>query len=125
MLDRLALAGLGALGDGAGDEDDELPGGAALEEAEVADVRGVGQHERLGALPAAGGGAPGAPGRRLQHDERRDLHLRSDEAARSAATLGGGLDGWVWTGDRRAEVKEASPLPFPTLLDSVDRKSVV
>ena len=42
MLDRLALARLGALGDGAGDEDDELARGAAPEEAEVADVRGVG-----------------------------------------------------------------------------------
>lgn len=42
MLDELVLAGLG---DGARDEDDELLSSAALEESEVADVCGVGQHK--------------------------------------------------------------------------------
>lgn len=79
VLDGLALAWLGALGDGARDEDDELPRGAPLEEPEVAHVRRVRQHHRLGAArpaAAAGRGCSPAGGRRLQHEERRDLHLR-------------------------------------------------
>ena len=74
MLDGLPLAWLGALSDGAGNEDDEFAGGAALEVAEVADVRRVREHHRLRARLAAGRGAPGSGGRRLQHQERRNLH---------------------------------------------------
>lgn len=47
MLEGLALAGRGALGDGAGEEEDELPGGGALEVSEVGDVGGGSQHRRL------------------------------------------------------------------------------
>jgi hypothetical protein len=74
VLDGLPLAWLGALSDGAGNEDDELAGGAALEVAEVADVYRVREHHRLRARLAAGRGAPGSRGRRLQHQERRNLH---------------------------------------------------
>ena len=47
MLDGLPLAWLGALSDGAGNEDDELVGSAALEVAEVVDVHSVREHHRL------------------------------------------------------------------------------
>jgi hypothetical protein len=77
VLDGLALARRSALRDSPGDEDDELPGGVALEVAEVADVRGVGQHQRLRARPAAGRGGTRAGGRRLQYQERRNLHRRT------------------------------------------------
>jgi len=70
VLDGLAAAGGGAEGDGAGDEDDELAGGGALEVAEVADVGGVGQHDGL-LLPTSGGG--GIAGG-FEHQQRRDLH---------------------------------------------------
>jgi hypothetical protein len=45
VLDGLPLAWLGALSDGAGNENDELAGGAALEVAEVADVHSVREHQ--------------------------------------------------------------------------------
>lgn len=124
MLDGLALAGLGALGDGAGDEEDELAGGAPLEVPEVAHVRGVRQHHRLGARLAVGrrGGAPGAGGRRLQHEECRNLHLsQGKDLQRDAADLAAAApaprgDGWVgWTEAQPRKKK----LPFPPLLDSV------
>jgi len=63
VLDVLPAAGGGAEGDGAGDEEDELAGSGALEVAEVADVRRVGQHHGLLLLA-----------RGFEHQERRDLH---------------------------------------------------
>lgn len=64
MLDGLALAGRGPLGDGPAHEDDEFPDAGPLEVAEVADVRRVGQDDRVGSLGVA-----------FQHQQPRDLHL--------------------------------------------------
>lgn len=64
MLDGLALAGRGPLGDGPAHEDDEFPDAGPLEVAEVADVRRVGQDDRVGSLRVA-----------FQHQQPRDLHL--------------------------------------------------
>ena len=100
MLDGLPLARLGALSDGAGNEDDELAGGAALEVAEVADVRRVREHHRLRARLAAGRGAPGSGGRRLQHKERRNLHpLHAEICAHTTSWLPPETAGWM-DGDR-------------------------
>lgn len=70
MLNGLALAGRGALGDGAGDEEDELLGGGALEVAEVAHVGGVGEHHRVRRRRGGGRGIAGA----FEDEERCDLH---------------------------------------------------
>jgi hypothetical protein len=111
VLDGLTLARLGALRDGSGDEDDELAGGAALEVAEVAHVRRVREHHRLWARPAAGRGAPGAGRRRLQHKERRNLHLLTRRSTPLAIPW---LlrDDWM-DGDRRRGLIEASAT-FPS-----------
>jgi hypothetical protein len=113
VLDGLPLAWLGALSDGAGNEDDELAGGAALEVAEVADVRRVREHDRLRARLAAGRGAAGSRGRRLQHKERRDLHPFYGEIhAHTTSWLP--RDGWI-DGRRlqpRRNIKQA-PLSSP------------
>lgn len=45
MLDGLALARRGPLGDGAADEENKLPSGAALEIAKVADIGGISEHD--------------------------------------------------------------------------------
>lgn len=75
MLDGLALAGGRALGDGAGDEEDELLGGRPLEVPEMADVGGVGEDH--GIRPGRGGGGGVAGTGVLQHEEGSNLHLRS------------------------------------------------
>ena len=112
MLDGLPLAWLGALSDGAGNEDDELAGGAALEVAEVADVRRVREHHRLRARLAAGRGAPGSGGRRLQHQERRNLHP-FDAVIRAHTTSWLRRDGWMdgWT-EIAAEKEHEASAPF-------------
>ena len=69
MLDGLALAWRGPLGDGAADEENELPSGAALEIAKVADIGGVSEHD----------GVAGGLGIRFQDEQRSDLHAFSKD----------------------------------------------
>lgn len=101
MLDGLAAARGGAEGDGAGDEEDELAGGGALEVAEVADVGGVGQHDGL-LLPGGGGGGGTAWG--FEHQQRRDLHRGIRQGREVPWTrrvdAGDAPGGGVWCGGR-------------------------
>lgn len=83
VLDGLALAGRRPLGDGAGDEEDELLGRVSLEVAEVADVGGVGEDHCLRRPRRGGIAGAGA----FQDEERGDLH-RSDAAEPERETLG-------------------------------------
>lgn len=118
MLDGLALARWGALRDCAGDEDDELACGVALEVAEVANVRGVGQNHRLRARTAAGGRRRRAPraGGRLQHQERRNLH-RTTARSVPLTIRRSCRDSWM-DGDRtqpRRNKKQAPSVPLQQL----------
>lgn len=63
MLDGLSLTGRGALRDGPTHEDDEFLDAGALEVAEVADVGGVGEDDRVGSVRVD-----------LQHQQGCDLH---------------------------------------------------
>lgn len=83
MLYGLTLSGQRPLGDGAGDEEDELLGRVSLEVAKVADVGGVGEDH---CLRRPGGGRVAGAGA-FQDEECGDLH-RSDAAEPERETLG-------------------------------------
>uniref|UniRef100_A0A2P2KN28 VAMP-like protein YKT61 n=1 Tax=Rhizophora mucronata TaxID=61149 RepID=A0A2P2KN28_RHIMU len=53
MLDRLALAGRGPVGDGAADENNEFLDTGPLEETEMAHVRRVRQYNRIRSVRVA------------------------------------------------------------------------